>query len=109
MQRIKTTTTTLPKYKIDELLGKLPNQQYLSALTVIPTILNVHRNSFYRWRKITIDSSYEVPVKHLQSLAKLFNCTIEDLLSEECNTPSLDQALEIYKTTSIKNSRALVR
>ena len=109
MTNLKTTTTQMPKYRLSEILNKLPHETSKTAVNVIPTILGISKNSFYRWMRLTTESSHEIPIKRLQALAKLFECSIDDLLSENCDIPTLSEAINIYKKTSTKSGSTLVR
>ena len=71
------------KYGLKEKLEKLPYPDYIQAKKHLPGSLGVNPQTFERYLYVKHSSHYEMPANLLASLARFFNCTMEELLNYE--------------------------
>lgn len=71
------------KYRINELLRKLPHEDYTVARRKLPEALSISPKTLDNWRWIKENSGSMIPADHLYQLACFFGVTIEEMF----NTP----------------------
>ena len=60
------------KYRITELLNKLPHDEYCKALKVIPRELGISEKTFLNYRNINVTDIQDIPAEKVAILEKLF-------------------------------------
>jgi hypothetical protein len=91
---------TILKYKINEQIETLPRQISIAEVVTLLERNGIPRHTFFRDRKIEIDSESSIPTDRLQIYAKFFDCQLEDLLNTQVNVKSI--RAQISKTKSGK-------
>ena len=73
----------IPKYKIHQLLIKLPKEDYDKCMKSLPDKLGVTQRTFYRWKSLKIEDPSEIPADKLFQLAQFFGVKMEDMFNFE--------------------------
>ncbi len=90
----KRETSKGKKYRILELLKKLPHEEYRVAKKKLPILLEVSTRTFERWLYLPLDTKTEVSVGKLVILSKYLKLSsMEELINYE------------VKQTTTKNSK----
>ncbi|WP_289054202.1 hypothetical protein [Carboxylicivirga marina] len=68
------------KFKIEEKLNELEYSSRDEALKELMKLTKVSRIQFYRWRRILLTDSADIPTSKIAIIAKYFGCSIEELI-----------------------------
>lgn len=91
------------KYRINYQISLLPRSITIMQLVKVVEQKGISQDTFYRDRKIAKGSKQSIPGDRLMIYAKLFDCTLDDLLTTEVKGKSIRQQLAGPKVRKIKN------
>lgn len=60
------------KYRINEMLGKLPHAFYKKAMNALPALLEISSRTFDNYRAINIDDKKDIPYRHVVAMEQFF-------------------------------------
>ena len=81
------------KYRIHELMQRLPHKDYTVARRKLPEVLGVSPHTFHKWQWIKQNSGRMIPAEYMYQLAGFFGVTVEEMFT---NPP---------KVTTVKDLR----
>src|SRR5690554_97156 len=92
MQKQSQKTKHVPyKYRILELLDKLPYRDHKMAMSRIPIAIGVSKTTFSDWRYIKEDSSRMIPAEKLYLIATFFGVEVKDMFNTPPTSIDYDQ------------------
>lgn len=78
---IQKKKSSIPKFKIDEMLYDMPYNMAVLAKKQIPQELNISRQTFQLYRKATLSCKVEIPSHHFLRIALFFNIHPAELVN----------------------------
>lgn len=98
---IPKSSERLYKYRILELLNKLPHEQYKKAKRYLGTAIGVSPRTFHDWCYIKINDGRSIPADKMISLAKYFDVKPDEIFT----IPPKDVNKEVLNEMSEKAMR----
>lgn len=86
------------KYALNEQVDALPRSQSINDLVKHLEDAGISRNEFYADRNIEFGSEKSIPSDRLLIYAKVFDCSIHDLLNQQVKAKSFRQQYVGSKT-----------
>lgn len=90
------------KYTIQELIYRLPFEEYRIAKNKLPLALGVSKRTFERWMYITLGEKLEVPADKLAIIAKYLGQPIEELFNYKIPQYNTAKLRDLENETLIK-------
>ena len=94
-------TTSLKKYRIDELLKSLSIAEHQKALRVIPAEIEVSSATFQNYRKIKVTDAQDIPHEKVVALEKIFNIPAGSLLNTDVQARPLSKIKEKNESSDL--------
>ena len=88
------------KYALNEQVNSLPRSNSINELIAHLEDAGISRNEFYADRNIEYGSEKSIPSDRLLIYAKVFDCSLDDLLNQEVKAKSFRQHVQKVKTKS---------
>lgn len=96
--RLTPTARTPYKYNINHQIGLLPFQRNLIQKIIEHLAKSgITRREFYSDRAIPFGSDKSIPSDRLMIYAKVFECTMQDLVNHKVNADSIREAMVVKR------------
>lgn len=96
------------KYKLEEKLQSLPLNEYRAFMKYAHEALGISPSTLANWRKLKLTDKSDIPTASLLKIAKLFNCSMEDMLNYEVEAKPIiqysDDKDELIQKFNLKKS-----
>lgn len=87
------------KYKIDAYIKKLPYEDHANLIKLIPSILNIKKSTFFKWKATSIDDNFEIPEGKFQMLCQILGVQPDELRAYSIQTPPVKELLSQYQSS----------